>query len=178
MRSVSRKLMMRATAPLLQSVPEGFSFLNNQVVDKDVSTNYEQVDFLKFTLTRQDEFIYKEEKVRCISLSTISGDIGVYPSHEYKITKIVPSVITVELPNGTTRKFFTSGGFAHINNEGSADVNTVECIPVEDLDVSLADKKLAEAQVALNGAKDDKAKAVAEIRVAVLEAAVAALRAQ
>jgi F0F1-type ATP synthase epsilon subunit len=177
MRSVSRKLMMRATLPLRQIVPEGFTFVSNQVVDKDLSATYEPVDALKLTLTRQDDFLMKEEKVRCVTLSTITGDIGVFPSHAYKITKIIPSVIVVEMLNGSFRKFFTSGGFAHINNEGSADVNTAECIPLEDLDAGLADRKLADAQAAVNAAKDEKAKAIAEIRVAVLEAAVNALKA-
>jgi F-type H+-transporting ATPase subunit delta len=176
MRSISRKLMMRATAPLLQNVPEGFSYLNNQVVDKDVSAAYEPLDALKLTLTRQDEFIFKEEKVRCVTLSTLNGDMGIYPCHEYKIAKLVPSVINVEMLNGSFRKFFTSGGFAHINNEGSTDVNCTECIALEDLDLGLAEKKLADAQLALAGAKDDKAKAIAEIRLSVLEAAVTALK--
>jgi F-type H+-transporting ATPase subunit delta len=170
--------MMRASIPLRQQqVPEGFSFVHNQVVDKDVTASFEPNESLKFTLTRQDEFIFKEEKVRCVTLSTENGDIGVFPGYAYKIAKLIPSVIAVEMLSGQVRKFFTAGGFAQINNEGSTDINTAECIALEDLDVNLAEKKLVDANNAASSAKDDKAKAVAEIRISVLEAAIAALKA-
>lgn len=177
-RRCTSRFFMRASAPLLNShgVPEGFSFTESKVVDKDVNSPYENLEVLRLTLTRQDEFIYKEEKVKCVTVSGVNGDYGIYPGHSYKIAKLVPAPIVVEFADGTVKKFFTSGGFTQINNEGSCDINTVECIPLEDLDISLAEKSLANAQTEVTVAKDDKAKAIAEVKVGVIEAVIASLK--
>lgn len=178
-RSVSRRLALRTSAPLLQAtLPDGFSYVKaNAVEDKDLTSPYEAKDALNLTLTRQDAFIYKLHAVKGVQLSTESGDLGVLPGHEYKIAKIKPSVITIELTDGTTEKYFTSGGFAHINNEGSCDVNTVECVPVEDLDKDRIEKEIAHLHSEVSSAKDEKSKSVFEIQLELLEAAKAALSA-
>jgi F0F1-type ATP synthase epsilon subunit len=174
-RSCAPRLMMRATLAL-RSVPEGFSFTDNKVVDKDVHAAYENLETLRFTLTRQDEFIFKEQKVKCVTISGVNGDYGIYPGHAYKMAKLVPAPIVVENVDGTIQKFFASGGFAQINNEGSCDINTVECIPLEDLDLALAEKSLATAQAEVTSAKDEKEKAIADIRVGVFESIITALK--
>lgn len=155
---------------------EGFDYFERKVVDKDIHSNYEHKESLSLTLTRQDEFIMKEHNVRCVTLPTTNGETGVFPGHEYQIAKLIPAPIVVEMMDGSTRKYFTSGGFAHINNEGSCDINTVECIPFSDLDLESAEKALAEQQAALASAKDEHQKAVVEIRVEVLEAVIHALK--
>lgn len=177
-RSCSTRMIARATGLLMNShgVPEGFQYFESKVVDKDVSAPYENLETLRLTLTRQDEFLYKEEKVKCVTVSGVNGDYGIYPGHAYKMAKLVPAPIAVEFTDGTVKKFFVSGGFAQINNEGSCDINTVECIPVEDLDLSLAEKNLATAQTEVTSAKDEKAKAIAEVRVSVLESIISALK--
>jgi F0F1-type ATP synthase epsilon subunit len=167
--------LVKTTLPLL-SVPEGFSFLHQKVVDKDVNAPYENMDTLRLTLTRQDEFIFKEDKVKCVTVTGVNGEYGIFPGHSYKIAKLVPSPIVVEVTEGVQKKFFTSGGFVQINNEGSCDINTVECIPLEDLDLALAEKGLAKAQSDAASAKDEKSKAIAEIRVSVFEGVVSALK--
>lgn len=177
MRRLFPRVMLSAVASRsVSSLPEGFSFAENKVVDKNLTDNYEHSDVLRLTLTRQDEFILKEEQVKTVSFSTEEGDMGVFPGHQYKIAKLKPSAIIVEYADGATKKYFTSGGFAHVNNEGSCDVNTVECIPFEELDVSAAEKNLAIASAAVSSAKDEKHKAVAEIRVGVLEAVIQAVK--
>lgn len=170
--AVARAQSVRSAVTL----PEGFSFVESKVVDKPLTDNYEATDILRLTLTRQDEFIFKEEHVKCVTVSTQNGDMGVFPGHAYKIAKLKPSPIAVEYADGTTKKFFTSGGFIHINNEGSCDINTVECLPIADLDVATAEKELTTAQSAVTNAKDERAKAVAEIRVEVLEAVLQVLK--
>eukprot|EP00744_Colponema_vietnamica_P005210 GILI01007657.1.p1 GENE.GILI01007657.1~~GILI01007657.1.p1 ORF type:complete len:181 (-),score=49.66 GILI01007657.1:130-672(-) len=158
------------------TLPDGFTFAESKVVDKSLTDNYEHSDILRLTLTRQDEFLLKEEQVKTVTFSTEEGDMGVFPGHQYKIAKLKPSAISVEYADGTVKKYFTSGGFAHVNNEGSCDVNTVECIPFEDLDVAAAEKNLAIASAAASSAKDEKHKAVAEIRVGLLEAVIQAVK--
>ncbi|KAG8342164.1 ATP synthase, epsilon chain [Trypanosoma vivax] len=150
--------------------------MEHKVVNKDIHAPHENLESLRFTLTRQDEFILKEETVKCVTVKGTNGEYGIYPGHSYKIVQLVPSPLTVEYADGATRKYFVSGGFAHINNEGSCDVNTVECAPLEDLDLATAEKELAAQQAALASAKDEKAKSVVDIRISVLEAVIAALK--
>lgn len=159
-----------------RDVPEGFEFMENKAVDKDIHANYENLETLKLTLTRQDEFLFKETPVKCITVSSVNGEAGIFPGHAYEIMKLTPSPIVVEYPDGKIEKFFTSGGFAHVNNEGSCDVNTVECIPFEELDISSAEKALAEQQAALAKASEDKAKAIIEVRIGTIESVIQALK--
>nr|CCC91185.1 putative ATP synthase, epsilon chain [Trypanosoma congolense IL3000] len=178
-RTFGRRLVF-TTLPLLQAtphgLPEGFDFMEHKVVNKDIHASHENLETLRLTLTRQDEFLMREEAVKCITVTGANGDYGIYPGHAYKIVQLTPAPLTVEYADGTIKKFFVSGGFAHINNEGSCDVNTVECIPLDDLDPAMAERELSAQQAALGSAKDDKAKSVVEIRVTVLEAVIAALK--
>ena len=174
-RSFSRQLM-RAT-PAMLNIPSGFEVLPSRVVDKDINSSYEQLNTMKFTLTRQDEVIMKEHEVKSVRLSTADGSIEVHPSHEYEIAQLVPATIFIEEKDGRTTKYFATGGFAHINNEGSMDVNTVECLPFADFDVSVAEKELVKANDTLKNAKNDKEKAIAEVQVEALDALVTAIKA-
>lgn len=171
--------MLARTAAMLavpHNIPEGFEFFEHKAVDKDINSPYEIIETLKLTLTRQDEYLLNEKPVKCVTLVSTHGELGIYPSHAYEIVKLVPSPVTVQYPDGTIRRYFVSGGFAHINNEGSCDINCVECIPIEDLEVEIAEKALAQQNSLLAASKDDHAKSVVEIRVGVLEAVIAALR--
>ncbi|KAG5472582.1 hypothetical protein LSCM1_03987 [Leishmania martiniquensis] len=177
-RFCGRRLVAR-TLPLLadhQDLPEAFNFIEHKVVDKDIHAAYENMETLRLTITRQDEFLFKETPVKCVTIMGVNGESGVYPGHAYQIMQMAPAPISVEMTDGTVNKFFTSGGFAHINNEGSCDINCVECIPLAELDADAAEKALAEQQSALNSAHDDKAKAVIGIRIGVLESVIQALK--
>lgn len=177
-RRVSRFLVKRSAVlfQFARDVPEGFEFMENKALDKDIHANYENLETLKFTLTRQDELLFKEMPVKCITVSSVNGEAGIFPGHAYEIMKLTPSPIVVEYPDGKVKKFFTSGGFAHVNNEGSCDVNTVECIPFEDLDLPAAEKALTDQQAALAKASEEKAKAVIEVRINTIESVIQALK--
>ncbi|KPI83084.1 putative Atp synthase epsilon chain [Leptomonas seymouri] len=177
-RFCSRRMVAR-TLPLLASVqdlPEAFDFIEHKVVDKDIHSNYENMETMRLTVTRQDEFLFNETPVKCVTITGVNGENGVYPGHAYEITQLAPAPLSIEMPDGTVKKYFTSGGFAHINNEGSCDINCVECIPLADLDVEVAEKALAQQNAALSSAKDDKAKALVEVRIGVLEGVIRALK--
>lgn len=170
---------MACTLPLLNvmhELPEAFEFMEHKVVDKDIHASYENMETLRLTVTRQDEFIFNETPVKCVTISGVNGESGIYPGHAYEITQLAPAPLTIEMPDGTLKKYFTSGGFAHVNNEGSCDINCVECIPFAELDLETAEKSLAEQTTALGAAKDEKAKSVIEIRIGVLESIVQALK--
>ncbi|EPY33170.1 F-type H+-transporting ATPase subunit delta [Strigomonas culicis] len=173
------RLMARTMALLSQpahGIPEGFEFFEHKVVDKDINSNYENMETLRLTVTRQDEFLFKEEPVKCVTISGVNGESGIYPGHAYEIAQLAPAPLVIEKPDGTVLKYFTSGGFAHVNNEGSCDINCVECVPLADLELEAAEKALAEQNAALGQAKDEKAKSVVEIRIGVLESIIQALK--
>lgn len=169
---------MRAT-PLVyaRTLPQGFDYVDNKVKDLDPSAPYENLASMCLTLTRQDEVIIRGEQVKSVQICTASGELGINPCHEYKISKLIPGVLTVEVADGKTLKYFTSGGFAHLNNIGAVDINTVECILLEDLDVQLAEKELTAVTEQQKNGKTESEKAVGEAMVQTLEAVVAALKA-
>ncbi|CCW68203.1 unnamed protein product [Phytomonas sp. Hart1] len=174
----SGKCLMARTLGLLTSygLPDGFQYFEHKVADKDIHANYENLETLKLTLTRQDEFIFSEKPVKCVTIAGSNGECGIYPGHAYKIIRLIPAPIHVELSNGTIQKFFASGGFAHVNNEGSCDINCTECIPFSELDLGAAEKALAEQNTLLSSSKDEKSKSIVEVRIGVIEAVIQALR--
>ena len=168
-----------ATRSLLAAtLPSGFSFLNDdlKVKDLDPSVANPTLSSMEFTLTRQESAIYKQEQVKSVMFNTTSGYLGVNPGHEYKVSKLLPGAIKVEVTEGNFKTYFTSGGFAHMNNIGALDINTVECIPLDDLDVALAEKELAAANEQARNGKSEAEKAIGEVKVSVLESLVAALK--
>jgi F-type H+-transporting ATPase subunit delta len=170
-RGVSRKL-------LAVTLPTGYSFLHDEMRVKDLeptATN-PTLQSLSLTLTRQENSIFKQDPVKSVTISTTSGYLGITPGHEYKISKLLPGTIKVEVSEGVFKTFFASGGFAQMNNIGSVDINTIECVPVDDIDVSLAEKELVAAQELTRSGKDEVEKAIGEIKVQVLEAAIAAAK--
>eukprot|EP01059_Diplonema_ambulator_P016800 TRINITY_DN28779_c0_g1_i1.p1 TRINITY_DN28779_c0_g1~~TRINITY_DN28779_c0_g1_i1.p1 ORF type:complete len:180 (+),score=70.39 TRINITY_DN28779_c0_g1_i1:69-608(+) len=170
-------VMMRATRPVFgaRTLPNGFEDVTSPV---DIATGA-TVDLpteLLLTLTRQDEFIFAAEAVKGVTLSTGNGKMGILPGHEYVIEKLAPGVIEVETMDGKTNKYATAGGFAHVNTDGSVDVNCAECIPFDSIDLALVEKELAAAQDLSKNGPDDAAKIRGSIGVEVLEPLAEALK--
>ena len=170
-RGVSRKL-------LAGGLPTGYSYLADELKIQDLEPTAQNptLQTMQLTLTRQESAIFKQDPVKSVMISTTSGFLGITPGHEYKISKLLPGPIKVEVSEGTFKTYFTSGGFAQMNNIGSVDINTVECVPVEDIDVGLAEKELTAAQEQARSGKDEAEKALGEVKVQVLEAAIAAVK--
>jgi F0F1-type ATP synthase epsilon subunit len=160
-----------------RSLPQGFEFLDNKVNELDLHAAGETLPSMQVNITRHDEFVFSSGDVKACVVPANDGEAGVAPGHEYEIAKLDPGVIQVETLDGKTLKFVTAGGFAHINPAGSVDINCCECVPVDDLDVNLATKFLAQAQESAKVAQTDKAKAVAELEVQMYEAVVNAFKA-
>jgi F-type H+-transporting ATPase subunit delta len=168
-----------ATRKLLAvTLPTGYSFLHDEMRVKDLepSAAHPTLQTMELTLTRQESAIFKQDPVKSVMISTTSGFLGIVAGHEYKISKLLPGPIRVEVTEGNFKTFVTRGGFAQMNNIGSVDINTVECIPVDDLDAGLAEKELAVQQEAARNGKDAVEKAIAEVKVSVLEAVLAAVK--
>merc|ERR1719397_546790 len=112
-------------------------------------------------ITRHDEIVMAGVEALSVQLVTTSGYLGVNPGHEYKVSKLLPGVIKVEVTKDKFENFFASGGFAHMNNNASIDVACAECVPLRFLDLSLAEKELAAAQERAKSS-NEKEKAIGE----------------
>lgn len=183
LRRFSSKASLPATAAIntqlrfARVLPQGFDFLADKVTELDLHAPGETLAQMKVNITRHDEFVFTSQDVKACTIPCDDGEAGVAPGHEYEIAKLQPGTIVVETTEGKTLKFVTAGGFAHINPAGSVDINCAECIPVEDLDANIAQKELSAAQEAVKTAVSEKAKAVAELEVQMLEAVVNSFKA-
>ncbi len=166
-----------SAARFARVLPQGFDFIDNKVTELDLNAPGETLPVMAVHITRHDEFVFTSKEVKGCTVPAHDGDAGIAPGHEYTIAKLIPGSITVETLDGKTLKFVTAGGFAHINPAGSVDINCAEVVPVEDLDANLAAKELAAAQDAAKSAQSEKAKAIAELEVQMLEAVVSSLKA-
>lgn len=137
-------------------LPQGFDYLESKVTELDPAAPYEALTGMTVNVTRHEEILFTQEGIKAVTLPSAEGEMGVQPGHEWEIAKLVPGVITVEINEHTTKKYFAAGGFAHVNPAGSVDVNCNEAIPLEDLDADLATKELALASDALKNAKSEK----------------------
>jgi F0F1-type ATP synthase epsilon subunit len=167
-----------AATPLARmTLPSGFGYQAKKIVDADASAQGETLTNLHFTLTRQDEALVAGVSVKSVTIHTTSGYLGVNAGHEYKVSKLLPGVIKVEVNDAQTDMYFAAGGFAHINNGGSLDINASECLKLDSFDLATAEKNLAAAEDMAKNGKSEKEKAVGEIQQSVLEPLVEALKA-
>lgn len=101
------------------------------------------------------------------------GDFMVLPDHAPVMTAIRPGAITVT-NDGVVERTFILGGFAEVTPEGLT-VLAAEAIPLASLDRAEIARELNHAREDLSDGKEATVRAEAELRVARLEAIMAAL---
>merc|ERR1712199_1245 len=119
---------------------------------------------LNFSLVLPDRALYEKADVDLVIVPASNGAFGIMKDHVPTIAQLDAGVLTVHTTDGTEDKFFVSGGFAIVKEEG-ADVCAVEAVRVDDLDASAVSQGLADANAKLAAATDDTAKAEAQISV-------------
>merc|ERR1711970_243984 len=144
-------MMRRFLTTSVRQMSEGtgmtFTFASPAVSHYNAATNVTQVD-----------------------LPTTEGRIGILPNHVPSIGTLAAGWATVIEQGGATKRVFVSSGSFSINNDGSVAIAAEEAVEEADICMDTAKKELAAAQAALASAKDDKAKAEAQIAVETLEA--------
>merc|ERR1712223_583601 len=105
-----------------------------------------------------------------VDLPTTEGRIGILPNHVPSIGTLAAGWATVIEQGGASKRVFVSSGSFTINADGSVSIACEEAVAEADIDMDLAKKELANAQSAMASAKDDKARAEAQIAVETLEA--------
>jgi F-type H+-transporting ATPase subunit epsilon len=101
------------------------------------------------------------------------GDFGVLPGHSLFMSVLRPGVLETYEGGRVSRRIFVGGGFAEVNERGCT-VLAEDAMPVEDLDLEQARRRLADAQDDLKEATDDVARARSEREIRIAEAQIEA----
>ena len=129
-------------------------------------------DKVAFQLVAPERLLTSAE-VDMVVVPGSEGDFGVLPQHSLFMSVLRPGVIETYEGGQVSRRIFVGGGFAEVNARGCT-VLAEEAIPVEEIDLEHARRRLANAQDDLVGATDDAARARLEREIRVAEAQIQA----
>jgi F-type H+-transporting ATPase subunit epsilon len=101
------------------------------------------------------------------------GDFGVLPGHSLFMSVLRPGVLETYEGGQVSQRIFVGGGFAEVNERGCT-VLAEDAMPVEDLDLEQARRRLADAQDDLKEATDDVARARSEREIRIADAQIEA----
>jgi F-type H+-transporting ATPase subunit delta len=113
-------------------------------------------------------------QVDMVIVPATTGQMGVLPGHVSTIAELKPGLLSVHEGSDVT-KYFVSSGFAFIHANSVADIVAVEAVPLDNIDLNLVQKGLADFTQKLSSASTDLEKAEAQIAVDVHSALNAAL---
>ena len=130
-------------------------------------------DPFTFDLVSPEKLLLSEE-VDMVVVPGAEGDFGVLIGHAALISALRPGVIDTYTGTKVKKRIFVAGGFAEVTGERCT-VLAEEAMPVEDIDPSEAETRVASAREALGDADNELARAQAEAALAVGEA-MAAIR--
>jgi F-type H+-transporting ATPase subunit epsilon len=130
-------------------------------------------DAFTFDLVSPEKLLLSEE-VEMVVVPGAEGDFGVLIGHAPLISALRPGVIDTYTGTKVKKRIFVAGGFAEVTGERCT-VLAEEAMPVEDIDPSEAETRIASAREALGDADNELARAQAEAALAVGEA-MAAIR--
>jgi len=133
-------------------------------------------DKFKLSLVVPHQALLSDTEVTQVQIPAATGDMGIGPKHEPVIEELRPGVVDVKMLDGSSKKWFISGGFATMHPQNELTINVVEAAPLEDISIETVRANLAEANRVANGSGSDKDKLEARIEVDVLEALQFALK--
>ncbi len=119
------------------------------------------------------ERLLASEEVDMVVAPGAGGDFGVLPEHSPLMSLLRPGVIEIYDGDRVSQRIFVGGGFAEVNEKGCT-VLAEEALPVGDIDVAEAEKRIRVAKDDLSGAGDDVTKAKLERDIDIAEAMIAA----
>eukprot|EP01124_Arcella_intermedia_P036412 TRINITY_DN952_c0_g1_i1.p1 TRINITY_DN952_c0_g1~~TRINITY_DN952_c0_g1_i1.p1 ORF type:complete len:185 (+),score=5.26 TRINITY_DN952_c0_g1_i1:80-634(+) len=126
------------------------------------------------TIATPTTTVFENKVVDSVVLPGIEGEFEVSQNLAPIITELNPGLVTCISGNERT-KYFISGGMVFVNPDSSCSINSVECVPLESLDLEAARQALTEAQGKMGAAQTAQDKAVAEVMVETADAIVKAL---
>ena len=125
-------------------------------------------DPFTFDLVSPEKLLLSDE-VEMVVVPGAEGDFGVLIGHAPLISALRPGVIDTYTGTKVKKRIFVAGGFAEVTGERCT-VLAEEAMPVEDIDPSEAETRIASAREALGDADNELARAQAEAALAVGEA--------
>jgi F-type H+-transporting ATPase subunit epsilon len=129
-------------------------------------------DKVAFQLVAPERLLARAE-VDMVVAPGAEGDFGVLPHHSLFMSVLRPGVIETYQGAQVSERIFVGGGFAEVNERGCT-VLAEEAMPVEEIDLEQARKRLSDAQDDLREAADDIARARSEREVKIAEAQIQA----
>jgi F-type H+-transporting ATPase subunit epsilon len=118
------------------------------------------------------ERLLASAEVDMVVVPGAEGDFGVLPQHSPFMSVLRPGVIETYEGTEVSERIFVGGGFAEVNERGCT-VLAEEAIPVAEIDLEQARRRLAVAQDELREASDD-ARAALEREIGIAEAQISA----
>ena len=128
---------------------------------------------VQFELVSPEQLLMSEE-VEMVVVPGSEGDFGVLPGHSRTITTVRPGVIHI-FTNGTiSSRIFVAGGFSEVTSDRCT-VLAEEALPVDKMDKAIVESDLQIAIDELNKTDEKTAKKLAENRVNIQRAKLAAI---
>lgn len=119
------------------------------------------------------ERVLASEQVDMVVAPGMDGDFGVLPEHSHLMSLLRPGIIEIHEGDRIKQRIFVGGGFAEVNEQGCT-VLAEEAMPVQEIDVEAAQKRLKLAKDDLSEVEDEVARAKIERDVAIAEAMIEA----
>jgi F-type H+-transporting ATPase subunit epsilon len=119
------------------------------------------------------ERLLASAEVDMVVVPGAEGDFGVLPQHSLFMSVLRPGVIETYEGAQVSERIFVGGGFAEVNERGCT-VLAEEAMPVAEIDLEQARRRLAAAQDDLREAADDAARARSEREIGIAEAEIQA----
>jgi F-type H+-transporting ATPase subunit epsilon len=129
-------------------------------------------DKVAFQLVAPERLLAAAE-VDMVVVPGAEGDFGVLPQHSLFMSVLRPGVIETYDGGQVIERIFVAGGFAEVN-ERACTVLAEEAMPVAEIDVEEARRRLSDAQEDLREATDDVARARCERAIRIAEAQIEA----
>jgi len=129
-------------------------------------------DKVAFQLVAPERLLARAE-VDMVVAPGAEGDFGVLPHHSPFMSVLRPGVLETYQGNQVSERIFVGGGFAEVNERGCT-VLAEEAMPVEEIDLEKARKRLSDAQDDLKEVIDDLARGRLEREVKIAEAQIQA----
>ena len=129
-------------------------------------------DKVAFQLVAPERLLASAE-VDMVVVPGAEGDFGVLPQHSLFMSVLRPGVIETYEGTQVRERIFVAGGFAEVNERGCT-VLAEEAVPVAEVDLAHARRRLANAQDDLKDATNDAARARCEREIRIAEAQIQA----
>ena len=113
-------------------------------------------DTFTFELVSPEQLLISED-VESVLVPGSEGDFQVLPNHAPVLSTLRPGLLDVVLPGGKERRIFVRSGFAEVGPD-SLTVLAQNAVDSADLNKSVLEQEIKDAEEDVNDAKDDQSR--------------------